>query len=71
MAKFSAESKLGDLLKDPEAKAVLVEFWPDAANPKLKMLAGTMTLKAVAGNPRAKLSKETLDAMDAKLQAIA
>lgn len=70
MAKFSAQSKLGDLLKDPAAKAVLDESWPDASNPMLKMMAGSMTLEAIAANPRAKLSKETLDAIDAKLQAM-
>jgi len=70
MAKFSMNTKLGDLLKDAEAKAVVEEFLPGAStNPQTKMAYG-MTLKALAGFPQAKISKDMLAQMDAKLQAL-
>jgi hypothetical protein len=70
MAKFSIDSKLGDIVKDPAAKAVLDEFVPGAStNPQIKMAFG-MTLKAVAGFPQAKISKELLAKIDEKLKAL-
>jgi len=71
MAKFSIDSKLGDLMKDPQAAAVLEECLPGISkNRQLKMGFG-MTLKFIAGLPQANIPKEKLAEIDAKLQALA
>jgi hypothetical protein len=70
MAKFSQDSKVGDIVKDEAAKAVIESFFPGfSTHPQLKMAFG-MTLKAIAAFPQAKISKEMLAEMDAKLQAL-
>jgi len=70
MAKFSVESKSGDLMKDPRALAVLEEYWPGlGADNRMKMVAA-MTLKALANFPQGKVIKDHLAEIDAKLQAI-
>jgi hypothetical protein len=70
MAKFSVDSKSGELLKDPRAVAILEEYWPGlAADKRMKMVAG-MTLKALANFPQGAVIKEHLAEIDAKLQAI-
>jgi NAD(P)-dependent dehydrogenase (short-subunit alcohol dehydrogenase family) len=70
MAKFSIDSKLGDLMKDPRAAAVMEECLPGISkNRQLKMGFG-MTLKFIAGLPQADIPKEKLAEIDAKLQAL-
>ena len=70
MAKFSINSKLGDLMKDPQAAAVMEECLPGITkNRQLKMGFG-MTLKFIAGLPQADIPKEKLAEIDAKLQAL-
>jgi len=70
MAKFSQDSKVRDLVNDPEAKAVMESFIPGfSTHPQLKMAFG-MTLKQIAGFPQAKISKEMLAEIDAKLRAL-
>ena len=70
MAKFSINSKLGDIIKDPAACAILDEYVPGAStNPQTK-LAYSMTLKVVAGFPQAGIPKDKLAEIDAKLQAL-
>ncbi len=70
MSKFSMNSKLGDLLKDPAAAAVIDKYMPGAStNPQTKMAFG-MTLKALSAFPQAKLGKDLLAKIDAELQAL-
>ncbi len=70
MAKFSEDSKVGDLLKDPGARAILEEYIPGVStHPQMKMAAG-MTLKAICGFPQTKISKEKLAEISVKLQAL-
>ncbi len=70
MAKFSIDSKLGELMKDPQAAAVLEECLPGISkNRQLKMGFG-MTLKFIAGLPQADIPKAKLAEIDTKLQAI-
>ncbi len=70
MAKFSIDTKLGALMKDPQAAAVLEECLPGISkNRQLKMGFG-MTLKFIAGLPQADIPKDKLAEIDAKLQAI-
>jgi hypothetical protein len=67
---FSIDSKVGDLMKNPAAKAVIDEFLPEAAtNPQTKMAYG-MSLKMLANFPQAKISKGLLAQIDARLQAL-
>jgi NAD(P)-dependent dehydrogenase (short-subunit alcohol dehydrogenase family) len=70
MAKLSIDSKLGDLMKDPQAAAVLEECLPGISkNRQLKMGFG-MSLKFIAGLPQADIPKDKLDEIDAKLRAL-
>ena len=67
---FSVSSKVGDLMNNPAAKAVIDEFLPEAAgNPQTKMAYG-MSLKMLASFPAAKISKDLLAQIDARLQAL-
>lgn len=68
---FSAETKMGVMLDDPAAKAVLVKFLPEiqTAGPMLNLARG-MSLKQVAGFPQAKISPEKLQAIVAELEKL-
>jgi hypothetical protein len=68
---FNSDSKLGDLLDNEAAKAILMKHLPQlaTAGPMLDMARG-MTLKAVAGFPQANISPETLQAINADLAAV-
>lgn len=68
--KFSIDSKLGDLMKNPRAAAIMEECLPGiSANKQLKMGFG-MTLKFIAGLPQANIPREKLEEIDAKLKAL-
>jgi len=70
MAKFSMNSKLGDIIKDPKACAILDAYVPGAStNPQTKLAYG-MSLKIIAGFPQAGIPKAKLAEIDAKLQAL-
>jgi para-nitrobenzyl esterase len=58
---FNGDTKLGELLDNPAAKAVLAKYLPqlDSAGPMLNMARG-MSLKTVAGFPQANVSAEVL-----------
>ena len=68
---FSADTKFGELLDNPAAKAVLLKHLPEmaSAGPMLNMARG-MTLKAVAGFPQAKISPDKLQAIVTDLQQL-
>lgn len=68
---FSADTKLGELLDNPAAKAVLAKHLPELekAGPMLSMARG-MTLKTVAGFPQANISAEKLQAIVGDLAKI-
>lgn len=61
---FNGDTKLGDLLDNPAAKAVLTKHLPqlESAGPMLNMARG-MSLKTVAGFPQANITAETLQAI--------
>jgi NAD(P)-dependent dehydrogenase (short-subunit alcohol dehydrogenase family) len=68
MAKFSINSKLGDLMKDPQAAAVLEQYLPGISkDPQLKKGFG-MSLKFIAGFPGSGFPKDKLPAINAALQ---
>ncbi len=68
---FSADSKLGELLDNPAAKAVLAKYLPDLdkAGPMLAMARG-MTLKMVAGFPQANIPADKLKSIVADLEKL-
>ncbi len=70
MAKYSLDTKLKVLLKDPDACAVLEIFLPGlTTSPRIKM-ASALALKKVVEFPQVNLSKEQIAELDEKLQAI-
>ena len=68
---YSIESKLGELVKNPETRGILEAYLPEraTADPQLKLAYG-MSLKKVAGFPQAGISEDQLAEIDAKLKAI-
>jgi len=68
---FNGDTKMGVMLDDPAAKAVLLKFLPQisTAGPMLNMARG-MTLKAVAAFPQAKIPPEKLQALVAELEKL-
>jgi len=70
MAKFSVESKLKDLLKDPGACEILEAYFPGMTkSPRIKM-ASAFTLRKVGAFPQINLPQDKLEEIDQKLQAL-
>lgn len=70
MAKFSVDSKMKDLLKDPAAAAVLESYFPGmTTSPRIKM-AFAFTLRKVAAFPQINLPKDKVEELDQKLRAL-
>jgi len=70
MAKFSVDSKMKDMLNDPEAAAVLEAYFPGMTpSPRIKM-AAAFTFRKVAAFPQLNLDKEKVAEIDQKLQAL-
>ena len=68
---FSTETKLGEILANPNAYAVLAKHFPDikSAGPMLAMAKG-LTLTALSKFPQAKMSPDKLKALIDELQTI-
>lgn len=68
---FNGDTKMGVMLDDPTAKAVLVKHLPqiETAGPMLNMARG-MTLKQVAGFPQAKIPPDKLQEIIAELEKL-
>ena len=67
---FSVESKIGDLLANPGAKAVLDKHLPGfSTNPQMAMAKG-MSLKMVAPMSGGKITPALLSAVDADLKKL-
>ena len=70
MAKYSLDTKIGVLLKDPEAVKVLEEFMPGlASSPRIKMVSA-MKLRKMGTFKEAGLTDESMEAMGAKLETL-
>jgi len=70
---FSIDSKLGDIMKDEKASAVLEEFVPGFSKNPMVGLAKGFTLKKIASMPQAKeagVTEEALEALNKKLKAL-
>ncbi|MGI5979197.1 MAG: hypothetical protein ACOX66_06820 [Oscillospiraceae bacterium] len=68
---YSMDTKMGDILGNPEAVKILDEMMPGAStNPMMKMAKG-FTLGKIAKTPAAKVSEaqvqQLIDALNAKL----
>jgi cytochrome P450 len=63
----TAESKIGALLADPAAKAVIDKYFPDVSTDKRIAMAKSMTFRAVQKFAPDKFTTEALDAADAEL----
>ena len=68
---FNGDTKMGVMLDDAAARAVLVRFLPEinTAGPMLNMARG-MSLKQVAGFPQAKITPDKLQAIIAELEKL-
>lgn len=68
---FSVNSKLGELIANEKARAVLEKHLPGmSTHPQLAMAKG-MSLKMIAAFPQAGLSPDKLKAIDEDLQKLA
>lgn len=70
-ARFSADTRLGDILDHAAAKAVMARHYPEMAKagPLLRMGRG-LTLKQISAFPQAKMSPERLQTIVADLQKL-
>ena len=68
---FNADTKMGVMLDDPAAKAVLVNLLPEikTAGPMLNLARG-MTLKQLAAVAPGKIPSEKLQAIVAELEKL-
>ena len=66
----TADSKIGSLLADPAAKAVLDKYFPGVSGDKRIGMAKAMTLRAVQKFAPDKFTTEALDAADAELASL-
>jgi hypothetical protein len=60
---FSEQSKVGDLLDDPGAHAVLDKHAPELATHPMINMGRNFSFKALAAFPQAKISPDTYDAI--------
>ena len=67
---FSLDSKVKDILKNPEAAATLDKFSPGAStNPQMKLVGG-LTLRKLASLPQSAYLQPHLEELDQALKAI-
>jgi hypothetical protein len=68
---FSADTKLGEIMDNPAAKAVMQKHYPEMTTmgPMINMGRG-LTLKQIAAFPQAKMSPERLQLIVDDLQKL-
>jgi hypothetical protein len=67
---LSIESKVGELIDNPQAKAVLEKYMPGfSGNPQISMARG-FTLKMAAGFSGGQITPDMLSAVNADLAAL-
>ena len=67
---FSLDSKVKDILKNPEAAATLDKFSPGASTNPLMKLVGGLTLRKLASFPQSAYLQPHLEELDQALKAI-
>jgi hypothetical protein len=65
---ITADSKVKDILANPEALAIVAKYLPTIEDPRTKAAAG-MSLKALLAFPQTKCPKEDQAAIAAELEA--
>ena len=70
MSRLSIDSKMGDIMKDPAAVAILEEFYPGMSTDKRMKMVASMTLRALAKFPQAGGVGKNIDEIDTRLQAL-
>lgn len=67
---LSVDSKIKDIMKNPEAVAMMEKFSPGfATNPQMKMVQG-LTFRALAKFPQAGMTPERVEEIDQALKAL-
>lgn len=67
---LSVDSKLKDILRNPEAKAILVKYTPNLPNhPALKMIQ-MMSIRKLWSYPEAAEYAQYMDQLDEELKAL-
>ena len=67
---LTIDSKIGDLLANPKAKALLDKYLPGfSTNPQMAMAKG-MTLKAIAGMSKGMITPEKIKSIEDELKKI-
>lgn len=70
MAKYNKDTKLKEILDDPEACAILKKYYPvDLDNPMMFMAHG-MTLEKCFSFPQVKVTDEEKEQIYAELEAL-
>ena len=67
---LTVDSKLKEIVKDPEAKAILEKWFPvDLESPTVKIAYG-MTLRKCCSFPQVGMSAEDFDKLAAEIEAL-
>lgn len=66
---FSTYSRIGKILDNPEAKSVLVSYWPNAKSAQIR-LARRMSLRDISKYDNSGLTKELLEEIDKGLETM-
>lgn len=68
---LSFDSKLKDLVKDPEAKAIIQSYWPDVDldAPTIKIAYG-MTLRKCCSFPQIEIGDEAIARLEEEINAL-
>ena len=67
---FSKDSKLKDVMSNPEAAAIIEQYVPGARTDSRLKLAGGFSLTKIVSMSGGLLSPEMLEEVDAKLKAL-
>lgn len=70
MAKFNKDTKLKEVLKDPDACAILQKWYPMDLNNPLMGMAHGMTLEKCFSFPQVKVTDEEKEQIYAELEAL-
>lgn len=67
---LSIDSKIGELLDNPQAKAIIDQYLPDFSKSPQLAMARNFTLKMAAGMSGGKITSEILSSIGAALAAL-
>lgn len=70
MAKYSADSKMKELFKNPQACEILESYVPGLTTSTKSKMTFAFTFRKVAAFPQLKLPTDLIDEIDQKLQAL-